>query len=372
MELKYPGGVWLVSASPAKDEQGRLTHVVHVARDLTEQKALENQYRHAQRLDALGTLAGGVAHDFNNLLQVISGFGELLAADESGGTQRQQQATAIVQAAKRGSALTRQLLAFSRRTAEGIERHPLNLNDIVREARQMLDRLLLNQVAIRPQLAPDLWPTRGDSAQIHQVLMNLGVNSAHAMPDGGTLTLETRNVTVTAEDCRVQAELKPGPYVVVSVTDSGQGMDSKTLERMYEPFFTTKGVGRGTGLGLSVVYGIVKEHSGTVLCYSEVGVGTTFRIYLPALLQPASPFATGPAYPPAALPGGTETILVVDGGIPIRSVLSQSLEKAGYTVLQASDGESALLRYREASRRIQLTILDLGMPGMGGWECLRQ
>jgi CheY-like chemotaxis protein len=201
--------------------------------------------------------------------------------------------------------------------------------------------------------------------------MNLAVNASHAMPKGGMLTIETRNTKLDPEYCRLHPEIHPGDFVLIAISDTGHGMDKKTMQRIYEPFFTTKKVGEGTGLGLSVVYGIIKAHSGNILCYSEVGIGTTFKIYLPAL-PPIGKASSIKSEAKPVLRGGHETILIVDDEAHIRNLVRGALTMMGYNIILAGDGESALLRHREEENRIRLVLLDLGMPGMGGWECLKQ
>jgi CheY-like chemotaxis protein len=235
----------------------------------------------------------------------------------------------------------------------------------------MLQRVLPKNIAIHTQLAADLHCINGSADQLNQVLMNLAVNASHAMPGGGTITIETRNVQLDAGYCHLHPELPPGEFVLLAVVDTGMGMDRQTLQHIYEPFFTTKKVGEGTGLGLSVVYGIIQNHGGHILCSSEVGVGTTFKIHLPALPANAVTISTPPKAKPAAQ-GGKETILIVEDEVALRTVVQHALMKLGYAIIPVSDGESALLCCNEAKNNIRLVMMDLGMPGMGGWNCLKQ
>ena len=370
-EIKWgpSGNDFEITVSPVTDSRGQITHLVHVARDLSEKKALEAELRQAQKMEAVGTLAGGIAHDFNNLLTVVQCCSEMLIEDEAAAGRTNDNLDAILETAKRGSALTKQLLIFSRKKSNFGQKHLVNLNDVLRNLSRMLDKGLSKNVAQQYRLAEDLHPIQADSGHVEQVVMNLAVNAAHAMADGGTLTIETQNVCLEPEYCLAHPNVEPGDYVQLTVSDTGHGMDKATQARIYEPFFTTKKVGEGTGLGLSVVFGIVREHRGHIACYSEVGVGTTFRIYFPA----ASQFA-GELQPTAvslpAVRGGSETILVVDDEAPIRGLLERHLTKLGYTVVTAADGEIGLRRYTEASHRPDAVIMDLGMPNMSGWECL--
>jgi CheY-like chemotaxis protein len=372
-EQRYrnPGADFLVSGAAVNDKDGRLHHVVHLARDVTEQKLLESEYRHAQKMEAVGTLAGGIAHDFNNLLTIISGYADLLKNDQEAGTRKWELAETILKTAHRGAALSGQLLTFSRKGRDENKKSPLQVNDLVGELRGMLQRVLPKSITLHTTLADDLGLTLASADQLHQVLMNLAVNASHAMADGGALTIETRRTRLDPEYCRFHPEFRSGDFVLITVSDTGHGMDKQTMQRIFEPFFTTKKVGEGTGLGLSVVYGIVKDHGGQVLCYSEVGVGTTFKIYLPALSSSGGHTTTIAEAKPA-LRGGNETILIVDDEAYIRSLVRDALTKLGYSMLLAGDGESALLRYQEEASRIRLVLLDLGMPGMGGWECLKR
>jgi CheY-like chemotaxis protein len=295
----------------------------------------------------------------------------LITSDPHTASQQKELAGTIFEAAQRGAALSRQLLTFSRKGMAKCEKRPLRMNDLVEDIRKMLQRVLPKNVAMGTRLADDLGETNASADQLTQVLMNLAMNASHAMPDGGTLTIETRNARVDPGYCRLHPEIQPGDFVLMAVSDTGHGMDKQTMQRIYEPFFTTKKVGEGTGLGLSVVYGIVKNHGGNILCYSEVGVGTTFKVYLPAL-QATGEAATTQPKAKLALRGGNETILIVDDEAHIRNLVRGALTKIGYTIISAGDGESALLRHSEEGDRIRLVLLDLGMPGMGGWECLKR
>jgi signal transduction histidine kinase len=347
-EQRYrnPGADFLVNGAPVKDQDGKLLRVVHIARDLTEQKHLEAEYRHAQKMEAVGTLAGGIAHDFNNLLAVISGYAEFIKDDPQIPSQQREYAETVFQTARRGAALSGQLLTFSRKSSGASNKTPLQINDLVGDLRKMLQRVLPKSITVHTRLAGDLGRCDASADQLLQVLMNLAVNASHAMPNGGTLTIETRNTRLEPEYCRLHPETHPGDFILIAVSDTGHGMDSQTMQRIYEPFFTTKKRGEGTGLGLSVAYGIIKGHSGNILCYSEVGIGTTFKIYLPSLASSGEGSSAG-SKTKSVLRGGTETILIVDDEAHIRNLVHRALSRTGYNTILAGDGESALLRHRE-------------------------
>ena len=334
-------------------------------RDLTDRKLLEEQVRLAQKMEAVGTLAGGIAHDFNNLLQIISGYSEMLLVDKEDQSQSNTDLRAIHEAARRGAELVKQLLTFSRKVDTNVE--PLNLNDQVIQAERLLYRTIPKMIDIELRLERDLWNVVVDPGQMEQVLLNLAVNAKDAMPDGGKLLLETENIVLDDEYSRTHLDVEPGKYVLLSVSDTGAGMERDVVDRIFEPFFSTKGLGEGTGLGLAMVYGIVQGHNGTIRCYSEPGHGTTFKIYLPATESEEPKDMAVSRDKPA---GGTETILVVDDEDPIRDLGERILSGAGYAVLKASDGEEALKVYRARQTEISLVLLDLIMPKMGGTECL--
>ncbi|MGA2243915.1 MAG: response regulator [Verrucomicrobiota bacterium] len=365
------GKLFEITVSPVTDRRGQITRMVHVARDLSEKKKLEAEFRHAQKMEAVGTLAGGIAHDFNNLLTAILCCAELGISEDAEAGRTDENLEAIMETAKRGSALTKQLLLFSRKKSDSSQRQLLDLNLILKNMRRMLEKGLSPTVSQEYKLAPDLHQIRADSGQLEQVLMNLAVNASHAMPLGGTLTIETRNIALEPEFCHAHPNLRAGGYVLLTVADTGHGMGRETLARIYEPFFTTKKIGEGTGLGLSVVFGIIQEHNGHIECHSEVGQGTTFQIYLPAVLQRENQITAEPATV-SKLPGGTETILVVDDEAPIRRLLERHLGKLGYNIISAADGEMGLHQFTEASPRPHAVILDLGMPKTSGWECLEK
>ncbi|MBF0527799.1 MAG: PAS domain S-box protein [Deltaproteobacteria bacterium] len=345
----------------------------HYALDITERKQAEQekeklqaQLQQAQKMESIGTLAGGIAHDFNNLLQAINGYTQMLLIDKNETDPEYPSLQAILQAGNRAAELVRDLLLFSRKV--DTERKPVELNREIENACRMLERTIPKMIEIELHPGRSLWPIKADPVQMEQILLNLGKNAADAMPDGGKLIIESENITLDEVYAQTNLEAKPGQYVLLTISDTGHGMDKETVGKIFEPFFTTKEIGKGTGLGLASVYGIVKGHRGHIDCYSEVGRGTTFRIYLPAIM-PVD--IDEEKVSKAKLPrGGTETILLVDDEEPIRGFASHLLKKFGYTVLTASSGEEALKIYAGGPKEIDLVIMDIGMPGMGGLKCL--
>ncbi|PTN34499.1 response regulator [Desulfonatronum sp. SC1] len=341
-----------------------------------DREKLQAQLLQAQKMEAVGTLAGGVAHDFNNLLQAMSGNIQLLQWNRHGDSPEAKRLNTVSRSIERATRLVRQLLLFSRKAV--VKRERIDLNQIVTESVAMLERTIPRMIHVEVHLAADLWPIEADPVQVEQVLLNLGSNAADAMPDGGRLAFQTENVDLTADFARTHLDAEPGPYVLLCVTDTGCGMDKGTMDQIFDPFFTTKEVGRGTGLGLATVYGIIKNHGGSVLCYSEPSQGTIFRIYWPAALdqttaavhEPEPDFQRGPAVREPS--GGLETILVVDDEADILELTAEALQSLGYAVLTASSGEEALALYAENKAGVDLIVLDLGMPGMGGRQCLRE
>lgn len=339
--------------------------------DLSARKLLEAQLQQAQKIEAIGRLAGGVAHDFNNILGVILGYGELVASELEPGTAASEQVAEMVKAAERGATLTRQLQAFSRMSI--LQPKRLDLNDVVANAHKMLGRLIREDIVLVLRPAPDLAAVRADPGQIDQVLINLAVNARDAMPGGGTLTLATANVDLDEAYVVDHGPAKPGRYVMLAVSDTGVGMDAETQRRIFEPFFTTKPVGQGTGLGLAMVYGIVKQSDGCIWVYSEPGLGTTFKIYLPRIDEPPeSPELLAPAGPSEIALGGHESILIVEDNPALRETIRRKLEGVGYRVLLAGDGEEALALVGARPESIDLLLTDVVMPKLGGGELARQ
>ncbi len=350
--------------SVANGGEGRVFELF--AEDVTERRALEQQLRQSQKMEAVGRLAGGIAHDFNNLLMVISGYSEFLIERLGSEPELASPAHEIARAAERASSLTRQLLAFSRK--QMLAPRIVNLNDVAAENLKMLTRMIGEDVDLVMVPSQNLWPVRADAGQIEQVIMNLAVNARDAMPTGGKLTIETSNVTLDDEYARHHAPLRPGDYVVVAISDTGAGMDTETQSHIFEPFFTTKGL-KGTGLGLSTVYGIVKQSGGYIWVESEVGRGTTFKIYLPRVAAMGDGAQASPKVEDRRqVEPGTETILLVEDEANLRYLARQYLEKQGYKVLEAADGAVAMQIAVAHEPVIHLLLTDVIMPGMNGHE----
>jgi PAS domain S-box-containing protein len=351
--------------TPVRDAAGAIAHFVSVKRDVSQRRRLEEQLRQAQKMEAVGRLSGGVAHDFNNVLNVIMGFSDLLLKRLPQDDRLRRHTHEILKAANRGAGLTRQLLAFSRQQV--LQPKIVDLNTILTDIEKMLARLIGEDVDLVTSLAPDLGTVEVDPGQIEQVLMNLAVNARDAMPEGGTLAVETANVDLSeAEAGRHDYPVRPGPYVRLSVTDTGVGMDAGTKAHMFEPFFTTKAPGKGTGLGLATVYGIVKQSQGYVWVESEEGKGTTFQILLPRRGQAAA--AGAKAVEGAHEPGGSETVLLAEDDDAARDLWREMLESLGYAVIEARNGAEALERASAHGGRIDVLLSDVVMPRMGGRE----
>ncbi len=354
-----------------RDKSGQIIGMRSAVEDITErrqtQEALrksEEQLRQWQKVEAIGRLAGGVAHDFNNLLMTIKGCSELLLNAFDRRDPRRDEVEEILKAADRATSLTRQLLAFGRRQV--LQPQLLDLNSIVMNMDKMLRRLIGEDVQLITSLDPELWSVKVDPGMIEQVVMNLAVNSRDALPNGGKLTIETSNVVHDDEYASAHISVKPGHYVMLAVSDNGCGMDKEVQSHLFEPFFTTKEKGRGSGLGLSTVYGIIKQSGGNIWAYSEPGQGTTFKIYLPRVEKTAKVYK--PKARPSTAPGGTETILLVEDEEAVRTMVSRILQNKGYTVLEARHGLEAIdicERYQES---IHLMVTDVIMPQMSGRE----
>ena len=339
-----------------------------IIRDVVERKQSQDtlrqrdeQLRQAQKMEAIGRLAGGVAHDFNNLLMAIHGYAELLVQNLDEGDERRSDAEEILKAADRAAGLTRQLLAFSRRQV--ITQQAVALDLLVESMQKMLQRLIGPEIEISTEFWPDLTPVLADSTQVEQILVNLVVNARDAMPDGGKIVIELRNIELDRIGVAAHPALQPGDYVEMAVSDTGAGMDSDTAARIFEPFFTTKEGGKGTGLGLATVYGIVQQNNGAIEVQSRVGHGTTFYIYLPRAVDLGK---TAPIAPAGASKAGTETILLVEDEDRVRALVSNMLKKNGYKVLLASAGDQALEIAARHQGRIDLLLTDVMMPGLSG------
>ena len=335
---------------------------ITAAIDITERLQLENQLRQAQKLESVGRLAGGVAHDFNNLLTVINGYSDFLLDRLKSPDPLRPYAEAISNAGERAASLIEQLLAFSRK--QMIEPKVLDLNTTIRESVPMLERLIGEDIALEAHLDATLGQVMADPNQVQQVIMNLAVNARDAMVDGGTLDIETMNGEINEESsASLQSAAPPGRYVLMSVTDTGQGMDETIREHIFEPFFTTKEVGKGTGLGLSTVYGIIRQSGGWIDVQSEVGVGTSFKIYFPRIDSFPAPERDAIGTP---IEKGTETILLVEDQDVVRSFAVAALKQNGYNVIEASDGDKAMAIAQEHPGQIHLLLTDVVMPGMNG------
>jgi PAS domain S-box-containing protein len=345
----------------AAEEFDRVLEII--AEDVTERRVLEDQFRQAQKMEAVGRLAGGVAHDFNNLLMVISGYTEVLLESLKPDNPLQGKALAIQQAADRATTLTRQLLAFSRKQL--LELKVVDVNAIVADMERLLRPLIGETIELNTRLAPDVGHTRADAGQLEQVIMNLVVNSKDAMPQGGKILIETSPEDLDPGQSE-HSLIQPGKYVVLSVSDTGAGMDRETQSRIFEPFFTTKEQGKGTGLGLSTVYGIVKQSRGYIFANSELGQGSTFRIYLPRVEDPLE--HTGQIDSTQIAIGGSETVLLVEDEESVRELVRETLASKGYKVMEAGDGEAGLSLAEAHHGNIDLLITDVVMPGIGGCE----
>jgi len=353
------------SISPVYDKSGNLTNFVAVKHDVTKQVALQEQLLHAQKMEAIGTLAGGFAHDFNNKLQVIDGYVDLMLFDKDLPETLKQDMRIIKQAVDSSAELIRGMMVFSRKTP--IDLLPIDLNKLVAQTGSMLARSISKMIEIDLLLADDLWAIKAAPNQIDQILMNLAVNARDAMPDGGRLTIETKNIVLDEEYCSFDPLVKPGRYVLIEVSDTGTGMDKETASHIFEPFFTTKEAVKGTGLGLAVVYGIVEQHGARIICDSAPSVGTTFRIYFPAIEEVHEEEYFENKEPPR---GQGETLLLVDDEPNLVVIVSRQLVGANYRVIKASNGNEALNLYEKHREEIRLVILDLLMPGMSGKQCL--
>lgn len=354
-----------VTISPVKDESGDILNYVAVKRDVTNEVLLQRQLLEAQKMEAVGTLAGGIAHDFNNLLQVINGFAEVALFDIEEDQPGWMELREIRRAARSAAELTQGLLTFSRKAESKLR--PVDLNQELRNVEKILARTLPKIIEISMDLAEPVDAVNADPAQLQQVIINLAVNARDAMPNGGRLSIETRNVELDEDYCKSHLETMPGGYVVLSISDTGTGMDGQTRRHIFDPFFTTKETGKGTGLGLSIAFGIVKSHGGNILCYSEPGQGTTFKIYLPVSRLEIDDREVTEL---RTLVGGTETILLVDDEESVRTLAVRLLRKFGYSVLTAVNGKEALDVFSDMRDEIDLIVLDLIMPVMDGSDCL--
>jgi len=367
LEVKFrrkDGGivVGLISSRPI-DVDGEQC-ILSITRDITERTRLDAQMRQSQKMEAVGRLAGGIAHDFNNLLTAIIGYSDVLLSRRTPEDPPAEELRAIREAGESAAALTRQLLAFSRKQV--LDLRPTALNELVSQTEAMLRRVIGANIALNTRLDPDLWTVRADGNQIQQVLLNLAINARDAMPAGGTLTIGTRNALLGESVSARPSDCPAGPYVVLSVSDTGHGMDADTAGRIFEPFFTTKGVGKGTGLGLSMAHGIVRQSGGYIEVATAMDRGTTFHVHLPRVEEAAE----APPEPklPEEAQGGGETVLLAEDSEVVRCYIVEILRLGGYNVLEAGSGEEALRTAEDHDGPIDLLVTDMVMPGIGGAE----
>ncbi|MHB0878704.1 MAG: ATP-binding protein, partial [Anaerolineae bacterium] len=338
--------------------------VLSTVRDISERRRLEEQLLQSRKMESIGRLAGGIAHDFNNILMAITGHANFALEDTTMAAETRDELTHLLRAAGRAADLTRQLLAFSRRQV--IAPRVVRLNDLISDMEKMLQRMVGDGFALATEMADNLWLTSADPTQMQQVLINLVVNGRDAMSSGGTITIRTANAELRSGPMLGELDLKPGAYVVLSVSDTGSGMTDEVRSRIFEPFFTTKDVGKGTGMGLATALGIVKQHHGSIRVTSTIGKGTTFEIYLPRAFDTVKPTLDG--LPPDGLPTGDETVLLVEDDEHVRSVTARALRSLGYQVLEAPSGEEAEAAMRDCEVPVDLLLADIVMSGINGHE----
>jgi signal transduction histidine kinase len=373
LEFKRKDGslVWAeVQASFLRDPDGRPSRVIGVARDVTERRRLGEQLRQAQKMEAIGRLAGGISHDFNNVLTAIIGYSDLILHRLGEDNPVAHEITTIKLAGERAASLTRQLLTFSRRQI--LMPKILDLNEVVRESGKILRPLIGEDIRFQTSLDAALHPVRADHGQIVQVILNLAVNARDATSEGGTITIRTENASLDEQDCLSVPDSRPGEFACLSVADTGAGMEAATLERIFEPFFTTKGSGKGTGLGLSVVYGIVKQHNGWVNVHSAPGQGATFKVYLPAQPRTQPDQRSGAATSLQGLQGRGERILLVEDEDHVREYTKAILRENGYVIFEAANPEEALDVFRREKGYFHLVFSDVVLPGRSGVQLADQ
>lgn len=367
--FEEPLDKWLaVSTSPVLDNSGCLTRIVHTVRDITGHRKLEEQLRQSQKMESIGTLATGIAHDFNNILTAIIGYGNLALMKTAGADPRGLYIQHMLDAADRAAHLTRDLLLFSRKQTS--DKKPVNINDVVAKVEKFLVKLIGEDINYQTDIHEAPLPVLADAHQLEQVLMNLATNAGHSMPQGGALTVTTDIITLAGETVSVHGYGNTDTYALITIADTGEGMDETTRQRIFEPFFTTKEVGKGTGLGLAVVYGIIKQHDGLIDVCSEPGKGTTFRICLP--LIPSTKVEKHLEKKKEAVVGGTETILLAEDDAMVRRLSQLVLTDYGYTVIEAADGAEAVRIFAGNSPNIDLLLFDIIMPHMSGKEAYEE
>jgi PAS domain S-box-containing protein len=356
-----------VKSFPLKNSRGEIISAIEIHNDITEKKKLEEQLLHSQKMEAVGTLAGGVAHDFNNILTAIIGYSSLMQMKMTENDPFRPSVNSILASTERAANLTQSLLAFSRKQV--LSPKHVDMNTIVRRVEKLTERLIGEDIEMTLVLHNKPLPIKADTGQLEQIMINLFTNARDAMPQGGNLSIETGEVELSNDYIKSHGYGKAGKYALLTVTDTGVGMDKKTIKRIYEPFFTTKSTGKGTGLGLAMVYGIVKQHSGYISVYSEPGIGTTFKVYLPQINTAIEHIRTVSAPLPK---GCTETLLVAEDDSSVRNLTTAVLKGFGYTVIEASDGEEALLKFRDNKDTIKLLVLDAIMPKKNGQEAYNE
>jgi PAS domain S-box-containing protein len=353
-----------VTVSPLRDMDGTMVAVIEIVRDVTERQNLETQLRHSQKMEAVGTLAGGIAHDFNNMLNVIMGYGDMVMATLAADSSASKHMSEVLVAANRAAGLTKRLLVFSRKSVA--ETTTVNINELILNLEKMLVRIIRESIEFHLDLADTPLIVSADTGQIEQVLINLASNAKDAMLEGGQLTITTSLEEIDEAYVNAHKYGRPGTYALITVADTGQGMNAETQKKIFEPFFTTKGIGEGTGLGLAISYGIIQQHNGYIKVYSEPGEGTIFRIYLP--LCDEAELDKKPEEGVEPNMGGHETILVAEDDAEVRELSMKLLESFSYTVITAKDGEEAISKFLENRERINLVLLDMIMPKKNGKE----
>ncbi len=362
--------ICLASASPVLDNENQLTGIVYSLRDVTELRELERELLHAQKVEALGVLAGGIAHDFNNLLHAIMGYTELYSGQDCEKEELQKGLMEIYKVSARGQSLTRQLLLFSRKATAPFA--PVDIGGMVTQTLEILRRTLPRTVAMEIDIEPNLWTVTGDESHLQQTIMNLVINASQAMSGGGELCVRVENAELAETYCRAHHDCYPGRYVLIMVSDTGSGMSQKTMQSIYDPFFTTKPAGEGTGLGLSVVFGIVQAHGGHITCYSEVDQGTTFRMYIPATVESVTDSSADAPQSHVCIAGEGQLVMLVEDEKAIQQLALEFLERNDYRVIAAADGVEALELFDSHRDEIAAVVMDMNMPRMNGEDCMKQ
>lgn len=369
MQPKDKQNLWVsLTVDPVRDGGGQVVQIHAMAIDISERKTMQNRLRQSQKMEALGTLAGGIAHDFNNILSVIIGNAELLNNSIDKASPLYEGFDDIVKAGRQGASLTRQILSFSRKQI--MEPQVFDLNQMLKDSEKMLKRLIREDIEIETVLTREIAIVEADPSQLEQVVMNVVINARDAMPDGGKLLIETAVTELEASHVARKPDVVPGRYAMLAVSDTGMGMEAETLEKMFEPFFTTKEKTKGTGLGLATVYGIVKQHDGHIEAFSELGRGTTLKIYLPDASQKT--VREKKSTESADTPSGSATVLVVEDEAAVRKLACNILKRNGYSVIEADTPDIAVAQAKTHTAEIHLLLADVIMPGMKGPEVFQR